>query len=64
MPAYRLCDEQGEIIGAIILDRPSIEREIVGGHPKLDLQYSATLTEIVSFSLMLVPEEDTSVSVF
>lgn len=58
MPAYRLCDEHGNQIGAMILNKGMIEQEILMGHPELKISYSATQTNIAYFTLELIPPEE------
>lgn len=57
MPAYRLCDIHGNQIGGIMLTSKLIEQELVNAHPKINLEYSTSLEQIVSFTLELIPNE-------
>jgi hypothetical protein len=55
MPAYRLLDQQGRVIGTVTIDRPEFEAEIVNGQPELGLGYTCTQRNILNFFLVVVP---------
>ena len=55
MPAYRLLDQKGQLIGTITLDRKDLEAEIVNGQPDLGLGYSTTQKNILFFTLEVIP---------
>lgn len=57
MSAHRLLNEQGIVVGTVILDRKGLEDEIVNGAPELKLDYTTTLTHVLSFTLVVVPPE-------
>lgn len=57
MGAIRLLDDQGQVIGTVILDRKELENEIVNGTPELRLAYTNSLTNVLSFTLEVIPPE-------
>lgn len=57
MPAYRLTDDKGNVIGSIVLDRMSLVTEIVNGLPEIRLGYSATPTDVNHFVFEVIPPE-------
>jgi hypothetical protein len=59
MGAIRLLDEEGQTIGTVILDRKSLETELVNGLPELRLAYTTSLTNVLSFTLEVIPPDET-----
>lgn len=57
MPAYRLTDEKGDVIGAVVIDRKSLVTEIVNGLPEIRLAYSTTPTDVNHFVFEVIPPE-------
>lgn len=57
MAAFRLCNEQGHVIGAVILESKALEDEIINGQPDIRLGYTSTHTNIVNFTLEIIPPE-------
>lgn len=55
MSAIRLLDDQGQTIGTMILDRKALENEIVNGTPELRLAYTTSLTNVLAFTLEVIP---------
>lgn len=55
MGAHRLLNSEGVLIGMITLDRKETEDELVRGLPELRLAYSTTPTDIVAFTLEVIP---------
>lgn len=55
MPAYRLTDNKGVVIGAVVIDRKSLVTEIVNGLPEIRLGYSATPTDVNHFVFEIIP---------
>ncbi len=57
MPAYRLTDNNGLVIGAIVIDQKSLVTEIVNGLPEIRLAYSTTPTDVNHFVFEIIPPE-------
>ena len=55
MAAFRLLNEQGFPIGTVILEQKRLEDEIVNGAPELRLDYTTSLTNVLNFTLVVVP---------
>ena len=43
------------MIGSVILDRKTMEDELVNGLPELRLEYTTSLTNVLSFILRVIP---------
>ncbi len=58
MPAYRLTNDKGEVIGAVVIDRQSLVTEIVNGLPEIRLGYTTSPTDVEFFVFDVIPPEN------
>jgi hypothetical protein len=58
MPANRLVDDKGVVIGAVVIDRKSLVTEIVNGRPEIRLGYSTSPSDVEFFVFDIIPPEE------